>query len=87
MAVKTITVTEEAYQAIKRLKTEQESFSELFLRLSTRSLTARDLRGILKHTPEEAEEFRRRVREVHERLGRDIQERVEHVRTRFKHAH
>lgn len=49
MTVKTITITENAYEKIKRLKRENESFSELFLRLSgEKRSTARSMYGILK---------------------------------------
>lgn len=34
MAVKTITVTEEAYSAVAKMKTKNESFTDLFLRIS-----------------------------------------------------
>ncbi len=36
MAVKTITITEDAYNAISRIKEKNESFSELFLRIAKR---------------------------------------------------
>lgn len=36
MAVKTITVTEDAYQALKSLKSTSESFSETILRVAKR---------------------------------------------------
>lgn len=36
MATKTITVTENAYDALKSLKASSESFSELFLRIAKR---------------------------------------------------
>ncbi|MBI2580290.1 antitoxin VapB family protein [Candidatus Woesearchaeota archaeon] len=36
MATKTITVTENAYEAVKSLKERSESFSELFLRITKR---------------------------------------------------
>ncbi len=84
MTTKTITVTEDAYTAIRRLKDESESFSDLFLRLGGRYLTVNDIVGILKHTPEQAEEFATRVRAVHERLGKGFEERKEYVRARLK---
>lgn len=86
MAVKTITVTEDAYEAIKRLKQGDESFSDLFLRISSKSITINDLAGILKHTPGEAEEFRKRVLDVHKRLGEGMRRRIEDVRSRLERA-
>lgn len=87
MVVKTITVTEEAYNAIKRLKTDNESFSELFNRLGNKQLRVKDLIGVLKHTPQEAAEFRRRVIEERNILSGDMERRIDDVRTRFKRAH
>lgn len=84
MTTKTITVTEDAYAAVRRLKNETESFSDLFLRLGKRCVTVSDIRGILKHTPEQAAEFSARVRAVHERLGKGFEERKEYVRARLK---
>jgi predicted CopG family antitoxin len=87
MVVKTITVTEDAYEAMKRLKREYESFSDLFLRISGKPITIKDIAGILKHTPEETEEFRRRVLDVHKRLGEGMRRRIENVRARLERAH
>ncbi len=84
MTVKTITVTEAAYECIKRLKSEKESFSDLFLRLGSTEITAKDVRGILKLSPEEVEEFRKRVRQVHERVGEGFHKRIKDVRARFE---
>lgn len=84
MAIKTITVTEQAYDVIKRLKNAEESFSELFMRIGSRQLTVKDIAGVLKQTPEESEKLRRRVHEVHERIGVGIQKRINDVRSRLK---
>ena len=87
MVIKTITVTEDAYQTMKRLKGEHESFSELFRRLGNQQLKVRDIAGALKHSPAEAAAFRKRVQEAHAALGKGLQQRVDDVRTRFKRTH
>ncbi|MBI4450350.1 antitoxin VapB family protein [Candidatus Woesearchaeota archaeon] len=87
MAVKTITVTESAYESITRLKQQDESFSDLFLRIGRPHMTARDLLGKAKLSPEDSAEFRRRVREVHEGLGKGLEEHIEYVRSRLKRTH
>ena len=87
MSIKTITVTEDAYEAMKRLKFEDESFSELFKRLSSKNATARDILGMLKHSPEESKAFRRRVKEAGDRLDKGIREGIEDVRSRLKRNH
>ncbi|HLF54633.1 MAG TPA: antitoxin VapB family protein [Candidatus Nanoarchaeia archaeon] len=84
MVVKTITITEDAYKAIKSLKRGEESFSDLFLRVGKKQLTVKDIMGILKHTPEESAEFRRRVREVHKGIDESMKKRIEDVRSRLK---
>ncbi len=87
MAVKTITVTENAYDAMKRLKGADESFSELFIRIGKKQLTVDGIAGILKHTPEEAQAFRERVRAVHEGLNAGFKRRAADVRARLKRIH
>ncbi len=84
MVVKTITITEDAYDTIKGMKKPDESFSELFLRIGKKPLTIKDIAGILKHTPEEAAEFRKRFWEYRKSLGEGMEKRIEDVRTRFK---
>ena len=87
MAVKTITITTDAYDAIKHLKRGEESFSELFLRIAPKRITIKDIAGILKHTPEEAAAFKHRVLEYHKQLGEDWDKRIEDVRSRLKRHH
>jgi predicted CopG family antitoxin len=48
MATKTITVTEDAYEAMARRKREGESFSGLFLRLTGRGSNISDFLGAWK---------------------------------------
>lgn len=87
MVTKTVTVTEDAYDAIKRLKYGNESFSDLFLRLGSKPLTARDVVGVLKHTPEESRAYVESVRKLHKELGEGLQARLDDVRARFQRAH
>lgn len=66
MAIKTITVTEEAYHALSHMKNESESFSETILRIAgKRSL--KEFAGIL--SKESGNRLERVVREKrHSRL-------------------
>lgn len=82
MAVKTITVTEDAYEALKGLKHENESFSEAIKRMAGKKLRIRDLWGALVETPEEMSAFAKRVKEAHEELGKGFDERMKHVHFR-----
>ena len=60
MAVRTITVTEEAYRRLRAHKGDSESFSDVHIRL-TRRQPASDLVGILSH--ETADSLRKAIAE------------------------
>ncbi len=53
MAHKTITISEEAYDALARMKKESESFTEVILRLASRGNTQSFLDFIKKLPPSE----------------------------------
>lgn len=48
MAHKTITISEEAYRALNRMRNPNESFTRVILRLARSEKSARDLLGFLK---------------------------------------
>lgn len=79
MAVKTITVTEDAYESVKRLKEGEESFSDLFLRIAKKPTTVKEFIGAFNHTPEEAKEFRERVKTAHKEFGKGLEDRAAYV--------
>ncbi len=87
MATKTVTITEDAYEAIRHLKHEGESFSELFLRMAETKIRVKDIVGILKHTPEEAKAFKEGVHAMRQRLDEGIIRRITNVRSRFKRVY
>ncbi|TLZ54540.1 MAG: hypothetical protein E6K17_07730 [Methanobacteriota archaeon] len=72
MAVKTITVTEEAYRRLKGHKTGDESFSEVILRLARRRPLA-SFAGIL--SPETAEAVRKAIDDDRERRRKEDERR------------
>ncbi len=80
MAIKTITITEDAYNCVSRLKHENESFSKLFLRLGERKLQVKDLIGAIKITEKEAKEWQEQIGESRENLNKDMGERYAHFR-------
>ena len=86
MVVKTITVTEEAYNSIARLKKTDESFSELFKRVGGVHSTAREIFGIMKLSPEESLKFRKNVISIRKELGEGLDRRMKDVRARFKRS-
>ena len=83
MVAKTSTDTTKSRSAIRKPKEERESFSDTFVRPGKRSLTCKDVIGIIKQTPEEARELAQRVRAAHERLGHGLERRKAVVRTRL----
>ncbi|MDP3742047.1 MAG: antitoxin VapB family protein [Candidatus Micrarchaeota archaeon] len=83
MVVKTITVTESAYQRLKSQKHGDESFSEVILRVFPKMATADDFFGICRGTEEDAEEFQRKVKIIRKEVSKNIEERIKRVSARF----
>ena len=83
MTTKTITITEEAYTVVKRLKNENESFSQLFLRLAENKTQIKNIIGLLKQLPDEGAAFAERVKNTREQMSKDMEEKIEHVRRRL----
>lgn len=83
--VKTITVTEDAYQNIKLLKKEAESFSDLFNRIAAEKRNmVKEYFGVLKSTPEELRQRRKSIKAVRESIGEDGMARVRRLDARRK---
>ena len=57
MATKTITITKSAYDALKREKGKDESFSQLALRLSRKKGTLKECMGLWKMTDKDRKIF------------------------------
>ena len=71
MSTKTITITEEAYQALASRKETRESFSDV-IRRTFKKTALLDLAGILSHS--EADELRRNVAERRKHSRKHIDE-------------
>jgi len=67
MERKTIRLTEDAYEAIKRIKKPEESFSELCLRISSPKITIKDIAGTLKDSDIEKRFWKLRKQEKNSR--------------------
>ena len=78
--VKTITVTDDAYEALKKMKTEGESFSEVIRRVAKPTFNLKDYLGILPK--EGVEEARKALREVKAGFSKDMEERMKRVHSR-----
>ena len=68
MAVKTITVTEEAYHALARMKEKDDSFSRVILRVAKRKPLSSFFGVLSKEAGEELEKNVRETRKLHRRL-------------------
>ena len=69
MAVKTITITVEAYNALSRAKHAHESFSETVRRLADRSVPLTDFAGAWADAPEDRVKEIERFLETSGRMG------------------
>lgn len=77
MSTKTITITDEAYNALKGIKEEHESFTDAILKVAKKDPLSR-LVGVL--TPKEAEE----TRGVIKRMRKKMNERVRRIAERMQ---
>ena len=84
MAVKTITVTEEAYEALRQLKEEGESFSKLILRVARGRPRLDKYIGILGGP--DAERMKRNIKAFRKRADKDFKRR-QRVLSRHLSAH
>lgn len=84
MAVKTITITEDAYNLLARAKAEGESFTELFKRTFTRKKTIAEIGGYLGTNETEAEAWKRTIKESRKKETAKFEEnyaRIRNIRT------
>lgn len=80
MAVKTITVTNEAYEALKTQKQPNESFSKTIIRV-TRRRPLSDFFGILHG--ERGKKFKQSVEQLRKERVKRTNERLEQIRKTF----
>ncbi len=76
MVVKTITITEVAYQRLNGRKLPNESFSEVILRVVPKSITAGDLLGILPGTEKELKEELNAIKQRRIKMSKEMDERM-----------
>ncbi len=75
MVVKTITITENAYNTLKRMKHGDESFSEVITRIGSGKKSIVDFLGLLKDSESSAEELHKRTKEVRKRVSESFRRR------------
>ncbi len=76
MAVKSLTVTEDAYKALKNMKHGNESFSEVILRIAKDKTKLLDTYfGILRKNEYEAKEWKETIKKRRKEMDNDFIER------------
>ena len=80
MTVKTITVTESAYNTLKNMKHGDESFSEVITRISSEKKSVLDFFGLLKDSESSAEELQQRTKEIRKRVSESFRRRHDNFR-------
>ncbi len=85
MVVKTVTITEESYNKLKRLKRESESFSDLFNRIADERLNvASRFRGIVKMSSQEVNEWRKSLAESKKLFSFDAAKKQQKLEKRMR---
>ena len=75
MVVKTITITEKAYNTLKMMKKGDESFSEVISRIDSEKKSAADFLGLLKDSESSTEELQKNVVEIRKRVSESFRRR------------
>ena len=73
MVTKTITVTKDAYMAIKNRKQSDESFSQLFLRIGHKSPSITEFVGLLNS--ESGERLSKEIKKSRKRFDKEMEKR------------
>lgn len=73
ISTKCITITNEAYERLKSLKSTKESFSDVVNKLTKKS-SFYDLIGVLSNG--EAKELRENIKELRKRMNKDMGKRL-----------
>ena len=85
MAVKTITITENAYETLKKLKNLEESFSEVILRVSgERKGNIINFYGALKDSKGNLGIIRRRIKDRRKEIDNEVNIKRNKLGGRFK---
>ena len=76
MAVKTITIKEDAYNVLNSMKKADESFSDVILRIGAeKKTTAKDLFGKLKMSDAEFKKLKEHVKKMREEMNSEMEAR------------
>lgn len=82
MTIKSLTITEDAYEALKMLKYGNESFSEVILRMSKEKVgLSAKFCGAVKITREAERDWRVSIRKRREELNKEFEKRGRKIRS------
>ena len=88
MVIKSLTITETAYNALKAAKYGNESFSDVIVRLSSEKVgAASKFFGAMKMSKEEKEDLITKIKERRKEIDKEFKQREEYMRKRLSHAH
>ena len=84
MVIKSLTITEDAYDALKRLKYGKESFSDVIIRMSKEKvgLSAKFF-GSIKMTEKEVKEWKENIKKRREDINREFEDRSKKIRSKL----
>ena len=81
--VKTITIMDDAYEALKSKKAKDESFSDTIRRMcKEKKIDLRQWLGVLKGKDRSAAEMNKEIMEERAKMSQDLDERVERLKGR-----
>ncbi|MBI5392799.1 antitoxin VapB family protein [Candidatus Woesearchaeota archaeon] len=84
MVIKSLTITEDAYNALKSVKYGDESFSDVVLRLSKEKIgAAARFAGALKMSETETRQWKEKVRKRREDMNLEFVQRSKKMRERL----
>ncbi|MBI4918822.1 hypothetical protein HY837_02755 [archaeon] len=85
MTIKSLTITEKAYDTLKALKYGDESFSDVILRTGQEKVgAAAKFFGALKMSTEEAKEWKARIKKNRDEINKDFELRRKEIQRSFE---
>ncbi|GEM_PF-6687131 len=81
MVIKSLTITEEAYNALKRIKYEEESFSKVIIRISNEKRgSLAEYFGVLKDSKDKLHELKKEIKERRSKINLEFLERTKKIK-------